>query len=226
VILCLVTDRRRLAGAASSTEHARQCLVRQTRFAVDAGVDLVQLRERDLDGAGLASIGRDLAAITRGTATRLVINDRLDVALACGADGVHLRGDSFSIGDARRIAPPGFLVGRSVRTVDEARQAGEADYLIAGTLFPSRSKAADHPVIGVDGLRAIVAGSSRPVLAIGGIAIANLSDVSAAGAAGCAAIELFMSPDPPDATAICRAVPLGGIVSNARTRFDTMKTRP
>lgn len=226
MIVCLITDRRRLAGGASSIDHARQCLVRQTQFAVDAGVDLVQLRERDLDGAVLAAIARDLVAITRGTRTRLVVNDRLDVALASGADGVHLRGDSFSTAGARRIAPPGFLVGRSVHAVDDARQAGEADYLIAGTVLPSRSKGADHTVIGVDGLRAIVASTSLPVLAIGGIAAAILSDVSATGAAGCAAIELFMGADPADATAVCRAVPLRALVGNARTLFDTMKTRP
>jgi thiamine-phosphate pyrophosphorylase len=223
VILCLVTERRRLAGAASSIDHARRCLARQTQFAVDAGVDQVQLRERDLDGALLASITRELVAITRGTKTRLILNDRLDVALACGADGVHLRGDSFSVADARRIVPPGFLVGRSVHTVDDARQAGDADYLIAGTVFPSRSKGAGHAAIGVDGLRAIVAGTPVPVLAIGGIAAANIPDLSAAGAAGWAAIEWFMAAD---ATAVCRAVPLREIVSNARTLFDTMKTRP
>jgi thiamine-phosphate pyrophosphorylase len=224
-MLCLVTDRRRLAGA-STLDQARRCLQRQARFAVDAGVDLLQVRERDLDGAVLASIVRDLLATTRGTRTRLVVNDRLDVALACGADGVHLRGDSIATDAARQIAPAGFLVGRSVHRVQEALTAGAADYLIAGTVFPSASKGASHTLIGVGGLRTIASSTRIPVLAIGGLAAANLAEAAEAGAAGCAAVDLFIGADTIDGSAVCRAVPLCEIVSDARRRFDTVKTRP
>lgn len=225
-MLCLVTDRRRLAGAGSSIDEATSCLERQTRFAAEAGVDLVQVRERDLEAAVLASLVRRLLAITHGTRTRLVVNDRLDVALACGADGVHLRGDSYRTAEARRLAPARFLIGRSVHSVPDARAAADADYVIAGTLFPSASKGMSRDVIGVDGLRAIAACTHVPVLGIGGITAANLSAVAATGAAGCAAIGLFIGEGASGADGECRAAPLREIVNGARRLFDTVKTHP
>jgi thiamine-phosphate diphosphorylase len=226
VILCLVTDRRRLAGAEATLEQSRRCLESQAHYAVEARIDLFQIRERDLDAAALTSIVRNLLAITRGTSTRLVVNDRLDVALACGADGVHLRGDSIPPAEARRIAPSGFLIGRSVHAVDDARRAVATDYLIAGTVFSSASKAPSHPLIGIEGLRSIAANAQAPVLAIGGITASGVDEVARAGAAGCAAIGLFMGRDHPGDSAVCRAVPLHAIVDDARRRFDSVKTRP
>jgi thiamine-phosphate pyrophosphorylase len=225
-MLCLVTDRLRLAGRAATLVEARRCLAQQTRFAVDAGIDLIQVRERDLEAAVLTSIVRELLDITRGSVTRLVVNDRVDVALACGADGVHLREDSFAASEIRRIAPAGFLVGRSVHSVDAARAAGPVDYLIAGTVFPSASKDAGHVLLGLDGLRAVAASTRVPVLAIGGMTTAHFSDVAAAGGAGCAAIDLFMGPADAGADDTGRAVPLWRIVTRAHQKFDTVKTRP
>src|SRR5437899_11261308 len=98
--ICLVTDRRRLVPASTPDHEARRCLLAQLRHAVHAGVDLIQIRERDLDAAALAVLVRDVLAAARGTPTRVVVNDRLDVALACGADGVHLRSDSISVAAA------------------------------------------------------------------------------------------------------------------------------
>ena len=145
-MLCLVTDRRRLTSADTSAADARRCLVEQARHAVEAGIDLIQLRERDLEARDLAALARELLAVTRSTPTRLLVNDRLDVALACGADGVHLRGDSIAVAAARRIPPDGFLIGRSVHSVDEAGEAAGADYVIAGTVFRlSRSRRTDAP---------------------------------------------------------------------------------
>jgi len=146
-MICLVTERRRLSGGD---------LAGQVRDAVDLGIDLIHVRERDLEAGALAALVASLLVITKGTATRLVVNDRLDVALACGADGVQLRGDSIPVAAARRLAPSGFLVGRSVHGVSEAIAAADADYLVAGTVFPSASKAAGTPLLGVEGLRAIV----------------------------------------------------------------------
>jgi thiamine-phosphate pyrophosphorylase len=100
VTICLVTDRRRR----SPTEQAAE--------AADAGVDLIQIRERDLDASELAAIVTRIVQITRGSRSRVVVNDRLDIALACEADGVHLRGDSIPPARARAIVPPGFLIGR------------------------------------------------------------------------------------------------------------------
>src|SRR5438874_4626897 len=108
-IVCLVTDRRRLCAGCDETS-ARQCVIAQVRAAVAARVDIVQIRERDLAAAALIALDAEAVEIARGTATRIVVNDRLDVAMAGQADGVHLRADSISADAARRIAPSGFLV--------------------------------------------------------------------------------------------------------------------
>jgi len=192
VTRCLVTDRHRLCPDAHSFAVARASLVEQARRAAAAGVDLIHIRERDLDGASLAALVADVVAVTRGSTTRVVVNDRMDVALVSGADGVHLRGDSVSVAAARRLLPPPFLVGRSVHTVQEATAASGADYLIAGTVFASPSKPGAAELLGVDGLRAIVRATAVPVLAIGGITPDRIADVLAAGAAGIAAVGLFI----------------------------------
>jgi thiamine-phosphate pyrophosphorylase len=194
---CLVTDRRRLAGAGASVDDARSRLLAQLEGAVHGGVDLIQVRERDLDAANLAALVRDVVSLARGTRTRVVVNDRLDVALACGAGGVHLRGDSIPVLHARRIAPDGFLIGRSVHAVDEVAAAEGSDYLIAGTVFPSRSKARSAPLLGLDGLHAIVRAARVPVLAIGGVTQDRFDEIAAAGAAGVAGIGLFLRFDRP-----------------------------
>jgi len=195
VTRCLVTDRRRLSPEARSFAAARRALVEQAEWAVANGVDLIQVRERDLEAAEVAALVADLVAVTRGSTTRVVVNDRIDVALASGADGVHLRADSVPVAAARVLLPPPRLVGRSVHTVDEARAASGADYLIAGTVFPSVSKRtgpASAELLGIAGLRAITRATAVPVLAIGGITSARIAEVVAAGAAGVAAIGLFI----------------------------------
>jgi thiamine-phosphate pyrophosphorylase len=180
VTLCLVTDRR------------VRPVLEQCREAIQAGVDLIQVRERDLDGGPLAALVAELVRLTRGTATRVVVNDRLDVALACGADGVHLRGDSIPPEAARAIAPAGFLIGRSVHHEQEAKTAAAgADYLVAGTVFPTSSKAGLTEWLGVEGLARICRAVPVPVLAIGGVTVDRLPGIAAAGAAGIAAIGLF-----------------------------------
>jgi thiamine-phosphate pyrophosphorylase len=193
---------------------------------VKAGVDLIQVRERDLDAAALAALVIELLIIATGTPTRIVVNDRIDVALACGADGVHLRGDSIPIASARRLAPAGFLIGRSVHGVREAIAAAGADYLIAGTVFPSASKPAAAPLLGLEGLSAIVRAVDRPVLAIGGVSGERIDEVAAAGAAGFAAIGLFMAPQPDVEAGACRAVELAQTMIIARSRFDRLNTTP
>jgi thiamine-phosphate pyrophosphorylase len=219
VLICLVTDRRRLVATAAADADATGCLIAQVRHAVDAGVDLIQIRERDLEARALAQLVTDVLAMTRGTATRVVVNDRLDVALACGADGVHLRGDSLSIAAARRLAPAPFLIGRSVHAPDEAAAADGADYLIAGTVFASASKSFAPPQLGVSGLRALVAAAPAPVLAIGGITLNCVAAVAESGAAGVAAIGMFMADAEPDPGG-CRAAGFAGLVAALRSRFD------
>jgi thiamine-phosphate pyrophosphorylase len=224
--ICLVTDSRRLAGLRVADSDRRRCLLAQARFAVEAGVDLIQVRERDLDGAALAGCVSELLSLTRGTATRVVVNDRLDVALACGADGVHLRADSIPVAAARRLAPAGFVVGRSVHTTREAAEASDADYLVAGTVFRSASKDLSQRLLGIDGLRAIVAAAAVPVLAIGGISLDHLSAVASTGAGGIAAIGLFMQSAGEMAERACAAIDLRAVVGGIRTGFDRVNTGP
>ena len=192
VVFCLVTDRHQLCSEAATFAVARRRLLDQAKWAIKAHVDLIQVRERDLEATDLATLVGDLVRLSRGSGTRVVVNDRVDVALACGADGVHLRHDSIPADALRAMAPDGFLIGRSVHGLAEAEGAGPVDYLIAGTVFPTPSKAATTPLLGLDGLAEIVQAVAVPVLAIGGIGREQLDEVAATGAAGVAGIRLFI----------------------------------
>ena len=221
LILHLVTDRRQLAGTADWAA-ARRCLLRQIGCAVEAGVDVVQVREPDLDARELAALVVDAVAAVRGSRTRLVVNDRLDVALAAGAGGVHLRASSIPPARARAIAPAGFSIGRSVHAAAEAVSvAGDVDYLIAGTVWPTGSKPAQPPLLGPAGLAALAAAVRVPVLAIGGVTLERVGRVAGCGAAGVAAISLFLRPDDQATDDPCRAASLVAVVGEARRRFDT-----
>jgi thiamine-phosphate pyrophosphorylase len=224
VIVHLVTDRRRLSGPASTFARARECLLRQVAFAIEARVDVVQIRERDLEAADLARLTTDAVALARGSRTRVVVNDRLDVALAAGAAGVHLRGDSIAPQAARSIAPAGFLIGRSVHAVEDAVQsAADVDYLIAGTVWDTESKtgaAGSHSLLGVRGLAAVAAAVGVPVIAIGGVTAERMPALAESGAAGVAAIGFFMSRR---AGVDCGAISLRDPVQVIRMRFDTSK---
>ena len=217
--LFLVTDRRRLAGDVP-LETARQCLLRQVEAAVEARIDCVIVRERDLEARHLTDLTMSIVAITRETSTRVVVNDRVDVALASGADGVHLRSDSMAPDVVRRMTPKDFLIGRSVHTAREAAAVAGVDYLIAGTVWTSASKHEDHQLLGLDGFSGVVRAASAPVLAIGGVTIDRIGEIAKAGGAGIAAIGLFMS----GASGKCRVVQLNAMATEARTRFDTSRS--
>lgn len=191
MMLHLVTDRKRLVPDGDEAER-EAALVAQVAQAVAAGIHVIQIREPDLPSGSLARLTRAVVRAASGSSTRVLVNDRLDVALVAGADGVHLKGHSFDALDVRRLLPQGSLVGRSVHSVEEARMAGPVDYLIAGAVWPTRSKPADHVLLGLEGLRHIAATTSTPVIAIGGITPENAGDVARAGAAGVAAIGAFM----------------------------------
>jgi thiamine-phosphate pyrophosphorylase len=204
-ILCLITDRARAAGGAAD-------IVARVQWAARAGVHLVQVRERDLDGGPLtALVGRCVDAV-RGSRTRVLVNDRLDVALAAGAHGVHLRADSMPASRVRALCPPGFLLGRSVHGRDEALAAvaaGGLDYLLFGTVFPTSSKPG-RAAAGASALAAVARASAVPVLAVGGVTPDNLGEVAAAGAAGFAAIGTF---------AVATEAGLGAVVARASAAF-------
>jgi thiamine-phosphate pyrophosphorylase len=185
-ILCLVTAGASPAGGGLNLDTIRE--------AARAGADLIQVRERHLDDRSLVSLVRAVVDATAGTGARVVVNDRVDVALAARAAGVHLPGDGIAAVDARRLAPEGFLIGRSTHSEEEAIAAerdGGCDYLVFGTVFPSASKPAGHPVAGVEALARTCAAVRLPVLAIGGVSLANAPQIAAAGASGIAAIALF-----------------------------------
>jgi thiamine-phosphate diphosphorylase len=185
--ICLVTDRHRL------TDPTDDALVLLIERATKAGVDLVHIRERDRDDRSLLALIERIVAAARHTSARVVANDRVDVAIAAGAGGVHLRADSIPADRARAISPPGFIVGRSVHSVAEAVSAAESgvDYIVMGTTYPTTSKGRLAPVAGIQGLAEVCRAVSTPVLAIGGVTTDKLSNIAAAGAAGIAAIGLF-----------------------------------
>lgn len=167
------------------------------RRAAASGVDLIQVRERGISDRGLLAFTRRALAAARDARARVLVNARTDIALAAPAHGVHLPAASPAAPRVRALTPPGFLVGRSVHDVDEAlraEQQGGCDYLVFGTVYPSASKPAGHPVSGVGALARVCAAVRLPVLAIGGIGPERLTEVAAAGAAGVAAIGVFVTP--------------------------------
>jgi len=196
-------------------------VLRQARYAIEAGVDILQVRERDLDGGTLATLVAAILVLVRGTQTQVVVNDRLDVALACGAAGVHLPAGSIPPARARAIVPPGFVIVPSVHSAREAVDVASAvDYVIAGTVWASDSKPEGGALLGPSGLASIVRSVDVPVLAIGGVTLDRIEVVGASGAAGVAAIGMFMGrPD----TVGCRARALAETVQAARARFDTSR---
>jgi thiamine-phosphate diphosphorylase len=220
--LCLVTDRRRLcASLLHPLSDWRDVLLEQIRGAVTGGIDLVQIREPDLTAADLAELVRSAVALADGSAARVVVNDRVDVALVSGAGGVHLREDSISADQARRVGPGRWMIGRSIHGPEGVLEAGRVDYLIAGTIFPTASKPSGQALLGIDGLAAVVArAATTPVFAIGGVSAGALPALVRAGASGVAGIGVFIP-----ATAVRPlAWSVQQLVENLRLGFDTAST--
>jgi thiamine-phosphate pyrophosphorylase len=191
--LCLVSSRRALSPEARTVAEELAALERFLDQAIGAGVDLIQVREPDLEARVLERFVAGVAKRADGTGVRVVVNDRLDVALAASAAGVHLRSDGPPPVRVRDVCPPGFAIGRSVHSAAEtAGLAEHVDYLLFGTVFESRSKRAGSPVAGLDELRRAVAATPAPVLAIGGITPARARACLETGAAGVAAIGVFL----------------------------------
>jgi len=186
-ILSLVTGRERLPASRSGVTG----LLDLVAAAVTAGVDLIQVREPDLPDADLFALVHRCVGLADGSHTAVLVNDRLDIALAARAAGVHLRGGSVAASAMRPHTPPGFLLGRSVHGEAAAVESGGGmDYVTFGTVYRSQSKPGLAPH-GVESLAAAVRAVSVPVLAIGGVTVDNTEEVFRAGAAGLAAIGLF-----------------------------------
>ena len=162
--------------------------------AADGGVDWVQLRDKSASAGALYAQARALDDVLARHDTRLAVNDRLDVALAVGAAGVHLAGQSLPVAAAMRLADQRLLVGRSVHDLEEARAAADdgADYLTFGHVFPTASHDGVPPR-GLAQLAEIVEAVDTPVLAIGGITVRNLDQTLATGCAGIAVISAILA---------------------------------
>ncbi len=205
--LCFVTDRRQTGG---------RPLDEMVALALCGGANMVQLREKDLPSGKLLDTALTLRRLTKGRAL-LFINDRVDVAVASGADGVQLGEDAMSVAAARKVGP-GLLVSRSVHDVDGAvrAQEGGADMLVAGTIFPSESHPG-APAAGVELLKRLRSAVSVPYIAIGGVTEENAPSAMAAGASGVAVIgAIARSQDPQRA-----ARGLAASIANAARRVGT-----
>jgi len=189
--LYLVTERKQTGG---------RSLIDVVRAALEGGVRAVQLREKDLMGRDLYFLARDLRDLTARYGALLLINDRIDVALAVEADGVHLGQASFPTAEARRLVGPEKLIGVSTHSPAEIAATEEADFVVFGPVYFTPSKAVHGEPQGVNRLREAVAQSPHPVFAIGGITAERVREVRAAGTCGVAVISaIISSPDPGEA---------------------------
>ena len=197
--LCLVTDRTVIKGG-------RGDLVERVTQAVLGGVDLVQVREKDLPGAELLELAGSLLEAIGGRA-KLIVNERADVALAAGALGVQLGENGLPVNAARKTVGSGALIGRSVHSISGAvrAEADGADFLVVGTMFASRSHPGEEPA--GPGLVRRISGNCRlPLIGIGGITPENAPEVIEAGASGVAVItSILAAPDPKAAAARLKA---------------------
>ena len=177
------------------TQLKRQSLEACVRGAIAAGVDWVQLREKDLPARRLLRLARFALehAAAEPRRARVVLNDRLDVALAAQADGVHLGNHSMPAEVARRLTPAGFILGVSCHSLGEAlaAQAAGADYILLGPIFETPSKLQYGPPLGIATLREVTSQVSIPVYALGGIGVDRVRVCRENGAAGIAGIRIF-----------------------------------
>jgi thiamine-phosphate pyrophosphorylase len=188
--LYLVTDRGQTRG---------RPLLDVIELALQGGVDAVQLREKDLPARELFHLATQLRKLCADHGARLLINDRIDVALAVGADGVHLPANSFAPSDARTLLGPHALIGASAHGLAEARAAahGGADFIIFGPIFDTPSKRPFGPPLGLEALASAARQLALPIFAIGGMTRERGRDVRQRGAHDAAVISAVLSADDP-----------------------------
>jgi len=186
------------------------------RAAVDGGVTAVQLREKECSTREFIALARELKGLLAPRGVPLLINDRVDVALASGADGVHIGQSDMAYRDARMLLGPDALIGLSVETSQQAAEAADwdCDYLGVGPIFPTATKSDAAPAWGLDSLAGLRRTSRHALVAIGGINASNAASIAAAGADGIAVVSAICSaPDPRAAAADLRT-----IIEQARSR--------
>ena len=191
-VLCLVTDRRLCHDTP---------LVEKVALAVEGGVDIVQLREKDLPGRHLLDLTMKLKDAIKGKAL-LIVNERVDVALISGADGVHLGENALSPSQVRALSDGEIIIGRSVHDAAGAINAQQqgADYLIAGSVFPTRTHPNQTPQ-GIQLMEELAPSLTIPYFGIGGINATNASQVIRAGASGVAVISAILASSQPEQAA-------------------------
>lgn len=178
-------------------------VVEVVRAALQGGAPAVQLRAKTEPARETVELARRLREETRAAGALLFVNDRVDVALIAGADGAHVGDEDVPVPAARRIVPPGFLLGRSVETPEQAAAARRegADYVGVGPVYETASKDDAGFPVGLARVRVVAGAAGIPAVGIGGIDAENASDVVRAGAAGVAVIRAVMqAPDPAEAT--------------------------
>ena len=170
--------------------------------AIKGGAGVIQLREKDASGRSFLRIAESVHAITRRYGIPLIINDRVDIALAVGAEGVHLGQDDIPARDARRIIGPDMILGVSASSLEEARQAERdgADYLGVGAMNPTMTKS-DADTVTVDELKAIRAAVSIPIVIIGGINFSTIGHYKGIGVDGIAVVSAVVAADDPERAA-------------------------
>jgi len=193
LLIYLITSGETTAQTTPAAEDFSSVL-QLVQAAVVARIDLVQIREKNLSASVLYQLASSAAGITKGSATKLLINDRSDIAAAAGADGVHLTTSSLPTAVVRQTFGDGFLIGVSTHSLDEARLArqGGADFAVFGPVFETVSKKELGEPPGLTGLARVCSELSPfPILALGGVMIGNVAECVRSGAQGVAAIRML-----------------------------------
>jgi thiamine-phosphate pyrophosphorylase len=196
-IIYLITSGKTTLKTTSATDEYREVLD-LVQAAISAAVPLLQIREKQLTDRTLYQLSVDAAKLAEGTPTRVLINDRADIARAAGAHGVHLTSRSIKAEIVRRTFRTNFLIGVSTHSAEEiaAAQAGGADFSVFGPVFKTESKLQYGDPVGLAKLREVVAGfGGFPILALGGVTVENARNCLSAGVAGVAAIRMLNDPD-------------------------------